>query len=523
MSLASSTSTASHDSAPTPLRTSNKSAGHFSSAPRSDDSSHENSSLVPNTRDVGNDTSYTLLGLSSPPLAQVASYGLVEESRGSNQAAACPPVVVAFPLANPALPYPQTGHVPVASNICYACNVWCKNATTLTKHQTEFCERRFEWICPACPQKVFGLQERLNRHHMEAHADSCPYGCDKREKLHTEACKLQLSKCSRHLATKKAWGCPCCVECFESLEEWSHHVSSHPIQNEKVQNWSFSTMIWSLLKQPYISHHVTLEYWESCTWSRLSKDLTLSLRHALERHEVPTAVSAHVGYCGLDGPAALVKYAFNLGTTGKAHPRERKAPKKSDISFYHSPSPSSHIADGATDSSHYQGAADLVAQSPAGWSLPTEKATLLSSTVDKSEAYPNFRERVSSQANCRQSQSGQKLTQLTNPHCSEVEGSRHLPPFSSSGICGYGHVNGSENRQGLKSNTNNPPYVKHPPITLHDRSTSSPSYPPERDDSTKLARMPHHPDDWESKCLQTKKSQANLHTRFAHSRGSCLT
>ena len=446
----------------------------------------------------------------------------MEESRGSNQAAACPPVVVAFPLANPALPYPQTGHVPVASNICYACNVWCKNATTLTKHQTEFCERRFEWICPACPRRVFGLQERLNRHHMDAHADSCPYGCDKREKLHTEACKLQLSKCSRHLATKKAWGCPCCVECFESFEEWSHHVSSHPIQNEKVQNWSFSTMIWSLLKQPYISHHVTLEYWECCTWSTLSKDLTLSLRHALERHEVPTAVSAHVGYCGLDGPAALVKYAFNLGTTGKAHPRERKTPKKSDISFYHSPSPSSHIADGATNSSHYQGAADLVAQSPAGWSLPTEKATLLSSTVDKSEAYPNFRERVSSQANCRQSQSGQKLTQLTNPHCSEVEGSRHLPPFSSSGICGYGHVNGSENRQGLKSNTNNPPYVKHPPITLHDRSTSSPSYPPERDDSTKLARMPHHPDDWESRRLQTKKSQANLHTRFAHSRDPAL-
>lgn len=511
MSLASSTSTASHDSAPTPLRTSNKSAGHFSSSPRSDDSSHENSSLVPNTRDVGNDTSYTLLGLSSPPLAQVASYSLVEKSRGSNQAAACPPVVVAFPLANPALPYPQTGHVPVASNICYACNVLFKNATTLTKHQNEFCERKVEWVCPTCPQKVFGLQERLNRHHMEAHADSCPYGCNKREKLHSEACKLQLSKCSRHLADKKAWGCPCCVKCFESLEEWSDHVSSHPIEDEKVQDWSFSTKIWSLLKQPYISHHVTLKYSECCTWSTLSKELALSLLHALERHYLPTAVSAHVDYCGLDGPAALVKYAFNWGTT---YPRERKTPN-------HSPSPSSHIADGATDSPHYQGAADLVAQSLAGWSLPTEKATF-SSTVDKSEAYPNFRERVSSQANCRQSQSGQKLTQLTNPHCLEVEGSQHLSPFHSSGICGYGHVNGSENRQVLIFNTNNPPYVKHPPITLHDGSTSSPSYPPERDDSTKLARMPHHPDNWESRRLQTKKSQANLHTRFARSRDPVL-
>jgi hypothetical protein len=405
-SLLSSSSTVSHDLAPTPLRTSNKPAGHFSFTPRSGDSSHENSSLVPNTRDVGNDASSTLLRLSSPPLTQVTSYGLVKEPRGLNQVAARPSVGVTFPLANPALPYPQAGHVPVASNICYACNISFKSATTLAKHQTEFCEGKIAWICPACPRKVFGLQERLNRHHMDAHADSCQYGCNKREKLHSEACKLQLSKCSRHLSTKKAWGCPCCVKCFESLEEWSHHVSSHPIQNEKVQDWSYSTMIWSLLTQPYISHHVILKYWECCTWSTLSKELTRSLRHTLERHEVPATVSTHVDYYGLDGPAALVKYAFNLGTTGKAHPRERKTPKKSDISFCHSPSSSSHITDGATDSSYYQSAADLVAQSPASWSLPAERATFLTNTVDESEAHPNFHERVSNQANCRQSQSG---------------------------------------------------------------------------------------------------------------------
>jgi len=313
LSLASSTSTASHDLTPTLLRTSNESAGHISLAPESDDSSHENSSLSP-ARDIKNDTSYTLLGLSSPSLAQVASYGLVEECRGLTQVAACPPVSVTFPLASPAFPYPQAGHAPVASNICYACNISCKNVTTLTKHQTEFCERRVEWVCPECPRKVFGLQERLNRHHMEAHADSCPSGCDKREKLLSEACKMQLSNSSRQLATKKAWGCPCCVKCFESLEEWSHHVLSHPIQDEKVQDWSYSTMIWSLLKHPYISDHATWEHLQYCTWSKLPKELSRSLRHALERHEVPAAVSAHVDYCGLDGPAALAKYAFNLGS-----------------------------------------------------------------------------------------------------------------------------------------------------------------------------------------------------------------
>jgi hypothetical protein len=353
LSLASSTSTASHDLTPTLLRTGNKSAGHFSLAPESDDSSHENSSLAPNTRDIKNDTSYTLLGLSSPSLAQVASYGSVEESRGVNQAAARPPVGVTFP-------YPQAGHVPVANNICYACNISFKKATTLAKHQTEFCERKVEWVCPACPRKAFGLQERLNRHHMEVHADSCPSGCDKREKVYSEACKIHLSKCSRQLATKKAWGCPCCIMCFESLEEWSHHVSSHPIQDEKVQDWSYATMIWSLLKQPYISDHVTWEHWQYCTWSKLLKQLSLSLCHALERHEVPAAVSAHMDYCGLDGPAALAKYAFSLGTTGKAHPLECKTPKMGDISFYHSPSPSSRIADGSTNSSHHQNTVEIV-------------------------------------------------------------------------------------------------------------------------------------------------------------------
>jgi hypothetical protein len=368
LSLASSTSTASHDLTPTLLRTSNKSAGHPSLA---DDLSYENSSLATNTRDIESDTSYTLLGLSSPSLAQVASYGLVEESRGLNQAAARPPVGVTFPSADPAFPYPQSGHVLVASNICYTCNGPFKSATTLAKHQNEFCEQKVEWVCPACPRKVFGLQERLNRHHMEAHADSCPYGCDKREKLLSKACKLQLSKCSRQLATKKAWGCPCCIKCFGSLEEWSHHVSSHPIQNKKVQDWSYSTMIWSLLKQPYISDHVP---WDRCSWSTLSKGLSLSLRHALERHEVPAAVSAHVDYRDLDRPAAIAQYAFNLGTTGKAHPSECKTPKMSDINFYHSPPPSGHIPDGATDSPHYPSAADLVAHPPAGWPLPEERA-----------------------------------------------------------------------------------------------------------------------------------------------------
>jgi hypothetical protein len=515
LSLTSSASTASHDPAPTLLSTSSTSATHFSSPPKSDDSNHENSSLAPNTRIVGTDTSYALLGLSSPSLAPVAKYGSVEES-GLNQAAARPSVGVMLPLASPVLPYPQVRRVPMATNICYTCNKSFKCTTTLTKHRNEFCERKAEWFCPLCPGEVFGLQDRLNRHHVDKHADSCRYCCDKKEKPPSAACKLSLSKCSRQLETKKAWGCPCCIEYFESFEERSHHVSNHPIQDGKLQDWSNSTLIWSLLKHPYISAHVTREYFQYCNWSTLDAELSLSLRHALERHELPAAVSTHVDYCGLDGPAALARYAFNLGTSGKAHQYECKTHKRSGVGFNHSPPPTTHISDGTADSSHYQSA--RVAHSPVGWSLPTGRATIPRNTISKSEVHPSFRERVSSQANCRQIQSRQKTTEPTNPHRSEVEGPRHLPPFHSSGICEYGHVNGLENPQVFKYSTSSPPYVQHPPMTLHDGSTSSPSYPPGRGDFKKPARTVRNPDDWEPRRLQTKKSQANLHTRFAHNR-----
>lgn len=107
---------------------------------------------------------------------------------------------------------------------------------------------------------------------MEAHAEHCQYGCEKGERLHAEACETLLAKCSRRTTAKKAWGCPCCIECFKSLEEWNHHVWQHPVQNDKVQDWSYSTMIWSLLKQPYLSEHITWERWQRCTWSTLRKE-----------------------------------------------------------------------------------------------------------------------------------------------------------------------------------------------------------------------------------------------------------
>jgi hypothetical protein len=519
MSLASSASTASYELTFSQTQPTSTSVGHFSLAQESDESSPEYSSPAPNVRNVGNDASYPLLGLTSPSDAEVASYKLAEEPRALNQVSACPPVGVTFQLENAALPYLQAGHVPVACNICYACNTSCKNATTLAKHQNEFCERKVEWVCPACPHKVFGLQERLNRHHMEAHAELCPYGCDKREKSHSEACKVLLSKCSRPVATKKAWGCPCCVECFESLGEWSDHILSHPVQNEKVQDWSFSTMMWSLLKQPYLPEYMTWKHREHCTWSTLRKEASQTLRHALERHEVPAAVMAHRDYRGLDGPAALAKYAFNLGTTGKPHPRECKTPRMRDTSSHHSSSPSGHIANGSTDYPHYRSTLDAIAHSPAGCPLPAEEATFTTNAAYESEAPSSFRERVSGQSNARPRQGRPTQAEKSKSQISMLEDSHHLPIVH--GEPGYHRVNG-ESRHMLKPNTNIASYVTYPPLTPHNGSAASLSYASQRNDSAKPAILLHHPNDSDSRRLQNKKSQANLHGRFAYNRDPTL-
>src|SRR2546423_14348695 len=177
MSLASSTSTASHELTSPELYSSITSTAYFTLPQQSDDAGREHPSAALNGRNVGNDASYSLPALPSASVAQVASYGLAEGSAVVDQASAHSAVGVTFPVANPSWAYPQAGQTSMASNICYSCNTSCKNPTTLAKHQNEFCERKVEWVCPSCPQKVFGLQERLNRHHMEAHADPCPYGC----------------------------------------------------------------------------------------------------------------------------------------------------------------------------------------------------------------------------------------------------------------------------------------------------------------------------------------------------------
>jgi hypothetical protein len=127
------------------------------------------------------------------------------------------------------------------------------------------------------------------------------------------------------LPEKKAWGCPCCDNCFDSFDDWTKHSTHHQVENEKVVGWSLSTMVQSLLfKQPYLADAVaslrTQGYDRNTVdWTKVSDSTLQELREALERHKLPDAVQADWEYRFLQPPEALVKYAFFLGACGNAY------------------------------------------------------------------------------------------------------------------------------------------------------------------------------------------------------------
>lgn len=198
--------------------------------------------------------------------------------------------------------------------VCIACDTPCKNPRALRRHQVEFCERQLEWVCPECPEQTFGLQDRLNRHHFDIHATTCARGCVKHSAHHAELCKTFLSACSRMMAEKKVWGCPCCVRCFHSRAAWHDHSLSHVTENGKVVEWSFNTMVRSLLQQQDLAMICSKYDWSGCDWSRLGKDERWNLRLALERHMLPSGAEEHPAHSCLPHLEAVALYTFNLGT-----------------------------------------------------------------------------------------------------------------------------------------------------------------------------------------------------------------
>jgi hypothetical protein len=109
-------------------------------------------------------------------------------------------------------PFLPTTPTCTGKHFCIACDISFTNSEALKKHQTEFCERKLDWICPTCPDQTFGLLDRLNRHHRKAHAGTCPHDCDKRKTYPSDHCKAALLQCYRTAPEKEAWGCPCCIK-----------------------------------------------------------------------------------------------------------------------------------------------------------------------------------------------------------------------------------------------------------------------------------------------------------------------
>jgi hypothetical protein len=170
--------------------------------------------------------------------------------------------------------------------------------------------------------KTFKRQDHFTQHYDKDHGPACVEGCARQQK---GLCEEHLNNARADLPKKKAWGCPCCNNCFDSFEAWTRHSTNHQVENEKVVGWSLSTMVQSLLfKQPYLADAVASLHmqgcdWNTVDWAKFSDSKLQELRDALERHKLPNAVQVHWDYRALQPPEALVQYAFFLGAYGHAY------------------------------------------------------------------------------------------------------------------------------------------------------------------------------------------------------------
>ena len=192
--------------------------------------------------------------------------------------------------------------------ICVACNKPCRNKSSLSRHQKQHCEREVEWLCSLCvPKKSFYRKDKLSEHHINKHGNACVADC-KQQRGGLCVFHLSLSKVQNWL--KKAWGCPCCLQCFDTLAAWTIHSASHPVQNDSVVGWSLITMVQSLLLQPCLQEAVAGLPWGICDLAKVKAEVCQDLREVLERHRLPNAVHDHYDYRHLQVPEKLAHYAF---------------------------------------------------------------------------------------------------------------------------------------------------------------------------------------------------------------------
>src|SRR4051794_8503728 len=101
MSTASSTSTVSRELTSPKLYPSIPPPGYVTVPQDSDDAGPGDSSAALNRRNTGNDAAYSLLGLTSASVVQVASFGLAESAAVVEQVSAHSTAAMANALANP--------------------------------------------------------------------------------------------------------------------------------------------------------------------------------------------------------------------------------------------------------------------------------------------------------------------------------------------------------------------------------------------------------------------------------------
>lgn len=204
-------------------------------------------------------------------------------------------------------------------HVCIACDQSYALSAGLGKHQRTVCERTRYWKCPLCDHLVFEKLSELHDHHLSVHRDTCAechsaVGADL-----SDHCKALLSTHTVEIG-KRAWGCPCCIHCFDTLRAWNRHKMSHwhQLQNERLTNWSFTTMVRSLLSHRYLLPVSKNYNWSLCSWAHMGKSECQTLRFALERHVIPSTMLHHELYSQFHMPDSLVLHTYTLGTAG--HP-----------------------------------------------------------------------------------------------------------------------------------------------------------------------------------------------------------
>jgi hypothetical protein len=204
---------------------------------------------------------------------------------------------------------------PATWNVCMACDQSYALPAGLGKHQRTVCERTRYWQCRLCRDQIFEKVSELHQHYVSHHDDTCSDSYNESSSSPSDHCKAYLSQWSIEVA-KKSYGCPCCIGCFDTIRDWNKHKATHwnQVRNGKVSNWSFSTMVRSLLRHRDLLAASSQYNWSLCDWAYMKKNECRTLRFALERHVIPSTMFNNEIYSRLAMPHSLVLHTFALGT-----------------------------------------------------------------------------------------------------------------------------------------------------------------------------------------------------------------